>query len=198
MKCNSRAILISPDSINFKGKPMFLDLIKTRRSTRKFKNIPVEQEKINALIEAALRSLSSRGINPWHFIIIKDKNLLEKLSKSKPHGSSFLKGAPLGIVVCGDKSQSDVWVEDASIASVFIHMAAHDLGLGSCWIQIRKREHDSLKNADTYVKELLEIPKSLMVESIIAIGYPDEIKKGHSKDSLHFHKISFNTYGKKD
>ena len=177
---------------------MFLDLIKTRRSTRKFKERPVEKEKISLLIEAALRSPSSRSINPWQFIVIDDKNILEKLSKAKPHGSGFLKGAPLGIAVCAETSQSDVWVEDTSIASAFIHLAAHDLGLGSCWIQIRKREHDPLKSADTYVKELLNIPDNMMVESIIAIGYPDEIKKGHLKDSLQFNKISFNTYGTKD
>ena len=177
---------------------MFLDLIKTRRSTRKFIEKPVEKEKIAILIEAALRSFSSRGINPWQFIVIDDKNILEKLSKAKPHGSGFLKGAMLGIAVCADESQCDVWIEDASIASAFIHLAAHDIGLGSCWIQIRKREHDSSKSADTYVKELLKIPDNIMVESIIAIGYPDEIKKGHSKDSLQFDKISFNTYGIKD
>ena len=177
---------------------MFLDLIKTRRSTRKFSEKSVEKEKIATLIEAALRSFSSKGTNPWQFIVIEDKNILEKLSKAKPHGSGFLKGATLGIAVCGDASQSDVWVEDASIASAFIHLAAHDIGLGSCWIQIRKREHDSSKSADTYVKELLKIPDNIMVESIIAIGYPDEIKKGHSKDSLQFDKISFNTYGIKD
>ena len=185
---------------------MFLDLIKTRRSTRKFTEKPVEKEKIDSLVEAALRSFSSRGINPWQFIVIEDKNILEKLSKAKPHGSSFLKGATLGIVVCGDSSQSDVWVEDASIASTFIHLAAHDLGLGSCWIQIRQREHDSSNSADTYVKGVLKIPDNLpddlpgnlMVESIIAIGYPDEIKKGHSKDSLQFDKVSFNAYGQKN
>ncbi len=177
---------------------MFLDLIKTRRSTRKFKERPVEKEKISLLIEAALRSPSSRSINPWQFIVIDDKNILEKLSKAKPHGSGFLKGAPLGIAVCAETSQSDVWVEDTSIASAFIHLAAHDLGLGSCWIQIRKREHDLAKSADTYVKELLKIPDNIMVGSIIAIGYPDEIKTGHSKDSLQFNKISFNTYGIKD
>ena len=174
---------------------MFLDLIKTRRSTRKFKERPVEKEKISLLIEAALRSPSSRSINPWQFIVIDDKNILEKLSKAKPHGSGFLKGAPLGIAVCAETSQSDVWVEDTSIASAFIHLAAHDLGLGSCWIQIRKREHDLAKSADTYVKELLKIPDNIMVGSIIAIGYPGEIKKGHSKDSLSFDKVSFNTYG---
>ncbi|MCK5349278.1 MAG: nitroreductase family protein, partial [Desulfobacula sp.] len=106
------------------------------------------------------------------------------------------KGAALGIVVCADVSKSDVWVEDASIASVFIHLAAHDLGLGSCWIQIRKREHNPGKTADAYIKELLKIPDNIMVESIIAIGYPDEVKKGHTKDSLQFHKVSFNTYAK--
>jgi len=177
---------------------MFLDLLKTRRSTRKFKDNPIEKEKISLLVEAALRSFSSRGINPWQFIVIEDKATLEKLSKAKPHGSSFLKGAVLGIIVCGDTSKSDVWVEDASIASAFIHLAAHDLGLGSCWVQIRKREHNTKKSADTYVKDLLKIPDTMMVESIIAIGYPDEIKKGHSKDSLQFNKVSFNTYGSKD
>ncbi len=181
---------------------MFLDLIKTRRSTRKFSEKPIEKEKITTLIEAALRSFSSRGFNPWQFIVIDDKNILEKLSKAKPHGSGFLKGTILGIAVCGDVSQSDVWVEDASIASAFIHLAAHDLGLGSCWIQIRKREHDSSISADTYVKGVLKIPDNLpgnlMVESIIAIGYPDEIKKGHSKDSLQFDKVSFNAYGQKN
>ena len=185
---------------------MFLDLIKTRRSTRKFSEKPIEKEKITTLIEAALRSFSSRGINPWQFIVIDDKNILEKLSKSKPHGSSFLKGAMLGIAVCADVPQCDVWVEDASIASAFIHLAAHDLGLGSCWIQIRQREHDSSNSADTYVKGVLKIPDNLpgnlpgnlTVESIIAIGYPDEIKKGHSKDSLQFDKVSFNAYGQKN
>ncbi|MCK5163185.1 MAG: nitroreductase family protein [Desulfobacula sp.] len=175
---------------------MFLDLIETRRSIRKFKSKPVEKEKINLLIEAGLRSPSSRGINPWRFIVIEDKDLLEKLSKAKPHGAGFLKEASLGIAVCGDASKSDVWVEDASIASVIIHIAAHDIGLGSCWIQIRKREHKHGKSADTYVKELLKIPDNIMVESIIAIGYPDEVKKGHTKDSLQFHKVSFNTYAK--
>lgn len=175
---------------------MFSDLIKTRRSIRKFTSKPVEKEKIDSLIEAALRSPSSRGFNSWRFIIVEDKKLLEKLSCAKPHGGAFLKGAPLGIVVCGDSSKSDVWVEDASIASAFIHVAAHELELGSCWIQIRTREHDTTKSAGTYIKELLKIPDNIMIESIIAIGYPDEVKKGHSKDSLQFEKVFFNTYEK--
>jgi nitroreductase len=177
---------------------MFSDLIKTRRSIRKFTSKPIEQEKTDQLIEAALRSPSSRGFNPWRFIVIDDKALLGRLSQAKPHGASFLKNAPLGIVVCADTSKSDVWVEDASIASVFIHLAAHDMGLGSCWIQIRRREHSPEKTADAYIKELLNIPDNIMVESIVAIGYPDEQKKGHPKESLQSFKVSFNTYKKKE
>lgn len=177
---------------------MFFDLIESRRSIRKFKPQPVEKEKIHLLVEAAVRSPSSRGINSWRFIIVEDKQTIETLSRSKPHGAGFLKEAPLAIVVCGDASKSDAWVEDASIASVFIHLAAHDMGLGSCWIQIRGREHSNDKSSDRYIKELLNIPDNIMVESIIAIGYPDEQKNGHKKESLQFHKAFFNTYGEKE
>lgn len=194
MSCNCRAISILRAFINLRGIPMFLDLISTRRSIRKFKQQPIEKEKIDILIEAALRSPSSRGFNPWRFIVIEDRTMLEKLSKAKPHGADFLKDAPLGIVVCADTAKTDVWVEDASIASIFIHLAAHDIGLGSCWIQIRKRDQNASTSADAYIKKLLNIPDPIMIESMIAIGYPDEIKKAYKKDSLQFHKVFFNTY----
>lgn len=175
---------------------MFFKLIEQRRSIRKFKNQPIEPEKIQQLIEAALRSPSSRSFNPWRFIVVDQKELLEKLAAAKPHGASFLKDAPLGIVVCADTSASDVWVEDASIASIFIHLAAQALELGSCWIQIRKRDHDPSKSSDVYIKEILNIPDPIMVESILAIGYPDEVKKGHPRETLDQGKVFFNGFGK--
>ena len=177
---------------------MFNKLIEQRRSIRKFKDKPIERKKIEQLIEAALRSPSSRSFNPWRFVVIDQPPLLEKLALAKAHGSSFLKGAPLGIVVCADPSASDVWVEDASIASIFLHLAAHALGLGSCWIQIRKRDHDSSTSADTYIKDLLGIPDNIMIESMIAIGYPDEAKQGHPKETLEYDKVSFNGFSQKD
>ena len=170
---------------------MFLDLLSSRRSIRQFKNKSVEKEKISVLLEAALRAPSSRGRNPWQFIVIEDREILSKLSESKPHGASFLKNAPLGIIICGDSSKTDVWIEDCSIAAIFIHLASHDLGLGSCWIQIRNRDQsrDSSKSADQYIKEIVKIPDHMVIEAIIAIGYPDETKKGHDKESLEFHKV---------
>jgi nitroreductase len=155
---------------------------------------PVETEKIDQLIEAALRSPSSRGFNPWEFIVVTDKNLLEKLSKAKPHGASFLKNAPLGIVVCADPEKCDVWIEDASIASIFIHLAAESLGLGSCWIQIRKRMYDQTITSHDYIRDLLNIPKKLNVESIVAVGYPAEKKSPHRKDELEYQKVHYDVY----
>ena len=174
---------------------MFFEQIETRRSIRKFIDRKVEKEKVDRLIEAGLRSPSSRDFKPWRFIVVDDTLLLKQLAGAKPHGAAFLKNAPLGIVVCGDTQASDVWVEDCAIASTFIHLAAQDLGLGSCWIQIRKRESSPGKTADRYIKDLLDIPDPMSVESIIAIGYPDEVKPGHTRQSLDHDKVFFNRFG---
>jgi len=175
---------------------MFISLIQKRRSIRKFLKKRVEDEKIDLLIEAALRAPSSRGFNPWNFIVVTEQNLLAKLSLSKQHGSSFLKDAQLAVVVCADPEKSDVWIEDASIASTFILLAAESLGLGTCWIQIRERMHNENKSSQEYVREILNIPKKMEVESIIAMGYPDEKKPPHSKEELQYEKIHIGFYGK--
>lgn len=173
---------------------MFITLLEKRRSIRKYKDKPVEADKLDILIEAALRSPSSMSRNPWEFIIVTDKELLEKLSKSKPHGASFLKNAPLAIVVCADPQKCDVWVEDCSIASVFIHLAAEAIGLGSCWIQVRERMYNDARTSSDYISELLNIPDGLEIESIIAVGYPDEEKPRHKRESLLFDRTHRNYY----
>ena len=174
---------------------MFISLIQKRRSIRKFKKKPVEAEKIDTLIEAALRAPSAMGRNPWEFILVTEQELLEKLSQAKPHGSTFLNNAQLGIVVCADPDKSDVWVEDTSIAAIFLHLAAESIGLASCWIQIRARMHDQKKTAQDYIAEILEIPPKLKVECIVAVGYPDEKKPPHEKDELQYGKVYLDRYG---
>jgi len=175
---------------------MFSSLIQARRSIRRFQEKPLEKEKIEILIEAALRSPSSRGHNPWEFIVVTEPDLLEKLSSAKMHGSEFLKNAPLGIAVCADEDKCDVWVEDCSIASTFIFLASESLGLGSCWIQIRERMHSETLTSEAYVSDVLNIPPKLKVESIIAVGYPAETKPPHKKEELQYEKIYLDQYGK--
>jgi nitroreductase len=168
---------------------MFIDLLRKRRSIRRFQDRPVEKEKIDMLMETVLRSPSSRGFNPWEFFVVTDPNVISRLSNAKPHGASFLKYAPLAVVVCADAQKSDVWVEDAAIASIILHLAAADIGLGSCWIQIRLREHDAHQSAQQYIAGLLGLREGLAVLSIVAIGYPVEEKSGHPQTSLLLDKI---------
>ncbi|MGD9133280.1 MAG: nitroreductase family protein [Desulfobacterales bacterium] len=174
---------------------MFLSLTQSRRSIRKYQDKPVASEKIDLLVEAFLRAPTSRGKNSWEFVVVTDSVLLDKLSSAKPHGAAFLRDAALAIVVCANPQISDVWIEDASIASIFIHLAAASLELGSCWIQIRERKHNDTQTAEAYIAEILNLPAHIKVVSMIAIGYPDEHKSGHPKESLPYDKVSLNNYG---
>ena len=108
-----------------------LEILYNRRSTRKFLEKKIEEEKIKKLLTAALLAPSSKGSRPWEFIVVDDPNLLEVLAMSKPHGASLLKHAPLAIIIAGDKTKSDAWIEDCSIASIFVQLEAEALGLGS-------------------------------------------------------------------
>ncbi len=171
-----------------------LELLKTRRSIRKFQGVPVEKEKVEDILTAGLLSPSSRSRRPWEFIAVTDKRLLDSLSHSREHGSQLLTGAPLCIVVIADPKVCDVWIEDASIASIIIQLTAHSLGLGSCWIQVRERFHTDTIEAQTYIKQVLAIPEQYHVECMIAVGYPDEEKQPYREADLPYDRIHWNGY----
>ncbi|MEE4112157.1 MAG: nitroreductase family protein [Desulfobacteraceae bacterium] len=177
---------------------MFIDLLRSRRSIRQFEGRPVEAEKVDLLVEAVLRAPSSRGSNPWEFVVVNDPAIINRLSTAKPHGASFLANAPLAIAVCADPKKSDVWVEDVSIAAIILHLAATDLGLGSCWIQLRKRDYDDATTAGEFAAEVLGLPAELVVSAIMAIGYPAQHPSPHPKASLQRDKVSVNRYGNRE
>lgn len=170
---------------------MFIDLLRKRRSIRRFQEKAVEEEKLELLIEAMLRSPSSRSLNPWEFVVVTEKETIGALSLAKPHGAAFMKNAPLVIVICADPEKCDVWIEDCSIASIFLHLAAADLGLGSCWVQVRLRNHDTGQSAEAYVADLLGLKEGIAVEAMIAIGYSAEEKEGHPASSLLVDRVSW-------
>jgi nitroreductase len=172
-----------------------IELLRKRRSIRKFTSEPIAPEAVELLLEAALRSPSSRGINPWHFIFVDDPALLSSLSLAKKHGAEFLKNAPLAVVVCADSTKSDVWIEDCSIAAIIIQLIAVSLGLGSCWAQIRNRQHGSEMSSETYVQHLLGLPDQIKVECVLGIGYPAEKKTPRPVDKLQHEKIRKNLWG---
>jgi nitroreductase len=176
---------------------MFNEMAEKRRSVKVFADRPVEAVKIDAIIEVALRSPSGRAARPWAFVVVTNKTLLEKLSVAKPAGAAFVKDAPIAVVVCGDPSASGLWVEDCSIAAVTVQYAAHALGLGSRWAQIKGNNFNEGKTSTQYIAELLGLPENLTVQCIIAVGYPGEEMIPYKKEELRFDKVSYNRYGQK-
>jgi nitroreductase len=170
------------------------ELLVSRRSIRKFTEHPIEDEKIELLKKSVILSPTGNQKNHWDFIFIRDKSMLDKLSESKTHGSKLIAGADLAVVIAGDPAISDTWIEDCSIASILLQLQALDLGLGSCWVQINKREYDATTSSEKFVKRLLEIPEPKGVLSIIAIGYPAEKRAPIRESELLYHKIHLEKY----
>ncbi len=171
-----------------------IELLRTRRSIREYTGQPIEREKLELLKEAVLRSPSSRNLDPWEFIFVDDRQLLQKLAACKPHGADFLAQGALGIVICADSRKSDTWIEDCAIASILAQMTAQSLGLGSCWVQVRNRRFDDQTTSEQYVQKLLGIPEHLKVESLVAIGYPAEKREPLPRAELKDAKVHANGY----
>jgi nitroreductase len=171
------------------GNPM-IDAVRDRRSIRRYEDRPVEPALIEELQEAVLRAPSSRNLKPWRFIFATDKAMLQALAHAKASFGEFVGDAPLAVVVCADASVSDCWIEDCSIAAATLQLAATDLGLGTCWIQIRARQHANGSPAEEHVRKTLDLPKELSVLCIVSVGHPAENKPPRDLASLSWEKIS--------
>ena len=171
-----------------------IELLRTRRSIRKYTEKPVEAEKVELLKEAVLRSPSSKGINPWQFIFIEDRETIQKLKAMKPTGTGPLETAALAVVFCADDTINDAWVEDCSIAATILQLTAHSLGLGSCWIHAHYRMHNENITSEEYIRDLLGIPAHFHVLCAVSLGYPAKPATGRSFEDLQFEKIKINRF----
>ena len=172
----------------------FSELIKNRRSMRKFTDEELTQEQVVELMKAALMAPTSKRSNAWQFVLVDDKETLKKLSLCKEQASAFIADAALAVVVTADPLASDVWIEDASIASIDLQLQAEDMGLGSCWVQVRERFTASGMDSGQYVQQVLDIPLQLQVLSIIAIGHKGMERKPFNEEHLQWDKIHLNKY----
>lgn len=148
----------------------FARLVAGRHSTRRFAPGELTQDEVVSILSAALQAPSSMNRRPWHFIVTDDKERLAALSRCKERGAAFVAGAAMAVVVCGDPLVSDVWIEDCSISAIMMQLAAEDLGIGSCWVQVRERQFADGVPADEMVRAVLGIPLQLQVLAIIAFG----------------------------
>ncbi len=168
----------------------FQDLIIRRRSIRKYGEARLSEDAVRKLLEAALLAPTSKNARSWHFTVVDDKERLEALSKCKPMYATSIARSALSIVVSADPAVSDVWVEDASVAAAYIQLQAEDLGLGSCWIQVRNRMHDEETTASEWIKDLLGIDGSQQVVCVISVGEKAEERKLQNMEKLQWEKVS--------
>lgn len=169
-------------------------LLLQRRSCREFTEELLTPEETESILQAGLLAPSGRRINPWQFVVVENKGTLNLLSQSKSHGAGFLKTAAIAIVVLADVMSADTWIEDASIASVIMQLQAEQLGLGSCWCQIRMRESGEGLDAAQYVRDVLQIPYQLEVLSIIGFGHKKHATPPANIKDLQWEKVHIDKY----
>lgn len=167
----------------------FGDLIRQRRSMRKYTEEAVSGEQEKVLLKAALMAPSSKGTHSPEFIVVRDRDKLKALSACKTVGADFLADAAMAIVVMADPSVSDVWIEDASVAASFILLQAEDLGLGSCWIQVRERTSADGRSAAEVVRETLSVPVCKEPLCIVALGHKGMERKPQNEERLKWDKV---------
>ena len=166
-----------------------LDAVRTRRSIRRYQDRPIDSELTEQLQDAMLRVPSSRNLKPWHFVFVTDGVLRKELAHAKESFGEFIDAAPLAVVVCGDASVSDCWIEDCAIAAATLQLVATELGLGTCWVQIRARQNADSTPAETHVRKTLGLPEELSVLCMVSVGYPAENKAPKERASLSWDKV---------
>jgi nitroreductase/flavin reductase (DIM6/NTAB) family NADH-FMN oxidoreductase RutF len=165
------------------------DNIMTRTSVRSYQDRPIEDEKVEKMLQAAMAAPTAANKQPWKFIIIKDKNTLKTIADHF-HTMTMAAQAPMAIVVCGDMSLTldrdgrDYWIEDTSAATENLLLAAHSMGLGAVWCGIYP-QMERVK----YLSELLKLPEDIVPLNVIPVGYPAEDPAPKDKwkpESVHY------------
>jgi nitroreductase len=160
-----------------------------RRSIRKYENRPVEKEKIDKLLHAAMQAPSSLNQQPWEFIVVENKDALNKLSLAMPH-SKPVAGSAVTLVLLANSNNfkfPDDWQQDMSAAAQNILLEAVHLGLGAVWLGI-----SSVDSAVNYVKDMYSLPDDIKPFALMAIGYPDgqknEFVDRYNTKKVHYEK----------
>lgn len=166
-----------------------LEILQNRRSIRNYTGESVSDDKLQKILQAGLLSASSRGRCPWELIVVRDKDMLKKMSVCRTGSAKMLAEADTAVVVIADTQVSDVWTEDCSIVMSNMHLMADSLGVGSCWIQGRLRETPDGSSTESYLRELLKLPDSFALEAILSLGMPKEHPAKRELSDLPLHKI---------
>lgn len=174
----------------------FHDLLLNRRTIRKYTDEPVDPQNVKLILEAALTSPSSKSGRSWQFVVVEDKEMLGRLSQCKPNYATSIADAPIAVVVTADMTKTEAWIEDASVAAILMQLQAADLGLGSCWVEVRDRYREDGEAAEDYVREALGIPEEFGVLCIVTIGHKNEQRRPIDPEKLQWEKVHIGSWRK--
>jgi nitroreductase len=161
---------------------MSLELILSRRSIRKYTAVPVMERDVDDLLRAAMAAPSAGNQQPWHFIVITERELLEAISGFHPYAGMTAE-APLAILACGEpalEKHPGNWMLDLSAAVENLLLAAHAKGLGAVWVGIYPVEERMRP-----MRELLGVPSHVVSFALIPVGHPAESKPPSGRFNVH-------------
>jgi nitroreductase len=166
-----------------------MEALRTRRSIRKFEDRPVPEEMTRDILDAAMMAPSAGNAQPWQFVVVDDRAVLDRVADIHPHVKMVLQ-APLGILVCGDLSKEKYpgyWVQDCAAAMENLLLAAHGLGLGGVWTGIYPME-----DRVAAFRKLLKLPEHVVPLGFAPLGWPAQAPKSESRYLEE--RIHHNTY----
>ncbi len=167
----------------------FSELITSRRSMRAFTEEPLTEEQKHEILRSALISPTSKNTRGWEFIAVEDKQTLARLAECKDNGASFLNQAVFAVVVLGDPTKTDAWIEDCAIAAITMQLQAADLGLGSCWAHFRNRQTADGKPSSQAIAQTLGVPEPFEPLCIIGFGHKGMDRKPYDDSKMQWEKI---------
>ena len=148
-----------------------IEAIYTRRSIRKYKKEKLSPEIIDKLIRAGMQAPTAGNQRPWHFLIVENTDVILQLPVVHPY-AQMVRDAPIIVVICGDlnlEKHVGYWDQDCAAASMCMCLAAHEIGIGSCWLGVHPRQ-DRIDG----IRDILKLPANIIPYSVIVLGYPDE------------------------
>lgn len=164
-------------------------LLLERHSIRRYTDEKIDGEHVKTILEAALLAPTSKNSRSWQFVVVEDPEMLIRLSTCKPSYATSIREAAFAVVVTADPALSEAFVEDASIAAELMQLQAHDLGIGSCWVQVRGRYAEDGESSEYHVQTALGIPADMQVLCIMTFGYPAELRKPADPSKLKWEKV---------
>ena len=170
------------------------ELLLSRHSIRRYTDQTIDADDVRTILEAALLAPSSKNARSWQFVVVEDRDTMARLAECKPAYAASLKEAPLAVVVTADPAKSEAYIEDASVAAIFMHLQAAALGIGSCWVQVRGRMDAMGEPSEDVVREILGIPHDMVVECIVTFGYSAENRRPVDPSKLLWEKVHLGSW----